>query len=157
SGTVVSPHVIATVAHGVDPAEIEPVLGAGYKFGVFLGTDNNDPKEYNDTSLFVQVEETTLDPLYKPAAQPPLSHDVGAVVTKTALTMAPMPMNRTPLGMDWVGAPARAIGYGRSVATDDNSSAVKKQGAVTIAGIDDEQLWFTGKPGTCEGDSGGPT
>src|SRR5262249_20094957 len=26
-----------------------------------------------------------------------------------------------------------------------------------IAGIDDQQIWFSGEPGTCEGDSGGPT
>lgn len=157
TGTVVSPHVVATAAHCVVPEMIAALLGTTqYHFTVFLGTDNNDPVQYNDPSNFVAVKLASFDPGYSSQNSPPV-HDVGAVVTETALTIPPIPVNRTALAPEWVGKGARIVGYGRSIANSDASSAVRKQASISILGITPETLTFgEGGPGTCEGDSGGP-
>lgn len=155
TGTVVSPHVVATAAHCVSPDVIGGLIGHDYEFQIFLGDDNNDPAQYNDVQNFVPVTSTVYDTAYPLTGMP--THDVGALVTATALPVAPIPIHRAALGAKAVGTAVRILGYGRTKANDVNSSAAKFEADATIAGIGDEQMYFEGSPGLCEGDSGGPT
>src|SRR5512135_445775 len=85
TGTVVSPHVIATAAHCLSPAILTPSLGAGYTFEVFIAPDNNDPVEAKNQSNFVLGSTAVIDPAFDPNVHD--VHDVGALVTKTALAI----------------------------------------------------------------------
>lgn len=157
TGTVVSPHVVATAAHCVAPSALTPQLGAQYQLLVFLGSDDNDPAQYNDASKFLDVASVEFDPGFTTAANGMPQHDVGAVITKKALTQAPVPINRQPLGAEQVGAPVRIIGFGRTYATSSATASARHQAATTLASIDSEHLLLQGVPAICEGDSGGPT
>jgi uncharacterized membrane protein YgcG len=157
TATVVSPHVVATAAHCVSPEILGAAFGTDkYHFVVFLGSDNNDPAQYNDPANFVPVESTFFDPGFHATDSPPV-HDVGAAVTKTALTISPIPINRTALSPEWIGKEARIVGYGRLSADSGNSSGTRRQAFISILAINPGTLTFgKGGPETCEGDSGGP-
>jgi hypothetical protein len=160
SATVVSPHVLLTAAHCLDPAVVDATVAEPHTYYVFLGDDINSASEANDPQNFVMVEKTVFDPLFsfQPGFATQPSHDIGVVITATALTMPPLPMNRTPLGPEWVGQPVRVVGYGLSTPGDINTSETKRMGMTTFAGIDAEYDWQDAMiPHTCEGDSGGPT
>lgn len=159
TGTIVSPHVVATAAHCVHPDILEP-LGPGVEFYIFLGDDVNDPAQLNDADNFVYVEKVVFDPEFDAVVSrtSPSLHDVGAIVTETAMPVPPMPIRRGPIGDDWIGQQARTLGYGLTIPGDVDSGGKKYQGAVTIAGVDETHLWIEGTgPNLCGGDSGGPT
>ncbi len=161
TGTVVSPHVIATAAHCVHPELLEEQLGPGVEIYVFLGDDVNDPDQVNDNGNFVFVDQVVWDPAFDPGADlqnAAPGHDVGAVITTTSMKVPPIPLRRGALGPEWVGRDARIVGYGMTEPGDVDSSGTKYQGTVAIAGIDETHVWNDGSgPRLCGGDSGGPT
>jgi hypothetical protein len=158
TGTVVSPHVIATAAHCVHPDVLEMVVGPGAKFYVFTGDDAHDPEQFEEE--FVDADSVVYHPEFDPdfddeLVAPP--HDVGAVITKTPLVMPVMPIRRAPLDETWVGREARVVGFGRTDASDGESTGAKQVGTVEIAGVDETHVWTAeATPHICEGDSGGP-
>ncbi len=157
SGTVVAPHVIATAAHCVHP-DVLATLGADVAIYVFTGTDVNDPQQLDDDIVY--VDTVAYDPDFDPESvmsnSPPL-HDIGAVITKTALPMAPLPIRRSPLDETWVGRDARVVGFGLTEAGDSESAGVKQVGTVAIAGVNETHVWTDqAAPHLCGGDSGGP-
>src|SRR5205814_899918 len=56
TGEVISPHVVLTAAHCLDPA----VTGSGVQFSIFTGTDLN--AQANDNSLWIDVASTDPNP-----------------------------------------------------------------------------------------------
>jgi uncharacterized protein (TIGR03382 family) len=157
SGSVVSPHVVATAGHCVDPTVLNKALGGKpYTLLVFTGSDNNDPAQYNDTRLFFGVLETAADPGYMIVDAGYSVHDVGALVTHSALALTPIPINRHALNHSDIGTSVHIVGYGRTDASTA-SSGVRHDAWTKLASVDSEKLSVVGLPSTCEGDSGGPT
>ena len=154
TGEVVSPHVVLTAAHCVDPT----VVGQGNTFYVFLGWDVNDQAQTSDPTKLVAVKEVHWDTTFD-VNNLTAGHDIGVVITKTALNIKPLPMNRKPLAQSDLGKTIRLVGYGLDDGADTSgtSAGVKRQVTSRLDQYD-ELLLFYGDAthNTCEGDSGGP-
>jgi V8-like Glu-specific endopeptidase len=151
SGEVISPHVVLTAAHCVDPA----VVGTGVKFEVFTGAVLNMTAPLSD---FLAVSETHYDTAFNPQ-DPTQGHDLGIVILKSATTIAPIPFNRTPLGQSMVGQPARLVGYGITNPNDTTgmTAGTRRQAPSKVNSVDQTLVGFEdGSHSICEGDSGGP-
>jgi V8-like Glu-specific endopeptidase len=156
SGIIVSPHVVLTAAHCLDPS----IIGTGQSFYVFTGDNNNDNTEANDSKNYVYDCVPHFDPAfdkttYNPVTNPSSAHDIAVLVTPTAMTPAPLPMNRASLDASLVGTQARVLGYGLTAGGDAGTSGQRFERTVSISRVDDENVIF--QDTTCEGDSGGPT
>jgi MYXO-CTERM domain-containing protein len=149
TGEVVSPHVVFTAAHCVDPASV----GNGNSFYVFTGSDYNTGQ---GTTL--AAKETHYDNQFD-LNQLQNGHDVAVVVTTTKIAAAPLPLNTDPLPNNAKGATVRLIGYGVNSGNDQQgtSAGVKRVTSTVITDFDSMFLLFTDPNHmTCEGDSGGP-
>ena len=153
TGEVVSPHVVLTAAHCVDPATV----GAGAQFTIFLGTDFNDQAQLTSNN-FMDVVSTDFDPAFNTNSLT-AGHDVGVVVTKKAFNITPLPVNQDPIDATNIGATLRLIGFGitSTKPADQNSSGVKRQVSSTLQLYNSVQIAYgDATHNTCEGDSGGP-
>ena len=153
TGEVLSPHVVLTAAHCVDPASV----GSGMSFSIFLGSDING-SQGNDQSLYVSAKSTHYDTQFN-LNNLQGGHDVGIVVTSGAINVTPLAINRSPLSASARGASVRFVGYGVTSASDTNgtTAGTKRQTTTTLSDFDSSFLYFTdGRHETCEGDSGGP-
>jgi hypothetical protein len=153
TGTIVSPHVVLTAAHCVDPR----VTGSG-QLGVFTGSDIDDPTQANDPKRFFTAKGSMFDPAFDPANVPPAGgDDIGVIVVRTPLPGTPVPINRDALGQDAAGSQVRLVGAGKTDPSTDSSGKVFELRSA-ITSVDDAHLVFDGSMGTlCGGDSGGPT
>jgi V8-like Glu-specific endopeptidase len=154
TGEVVSPHVVLTAAHCVDP----DIVGAGVTFSIFLGSDVNNSRQANNQSLYVDVRETHYDSSFDPN-QLQSGHDIGVLITAQPINVTPLPMNRTALTQNDPGSSIRLVGYGVSSGTDQlgSTAGTKRQTTTTLYDFDSLLLYFNdGSHNTCEGDSGGP-
>ena len=155
SGVVVSPHVIVTAAHCLDPriagADVQP-------YYVFLGTDLTSKADLALKANYVPIKEVHFDPDFNPGTQ---THDVGVVITENELAMTPIQMNRQTLGDDSIGKPVRMVGYGifdMGADANPNTQAAKHDVSINIASVDAEHMTYTDHThAMCEGDSGGPS
>ena len=151
TGEVVSPHVVLTAAHCVDPATV----GAGAQFVVFTGQilSMTSPK-----SDFLTVQETHFNSSFN-SSSPQNGNDVGVVILASPTTIAPLPYNRAPLPQSMVGGAMRIIGYGITSASDTTgtSAGTRRTAPDTLAALDKQFVYLQdGSHGICEGDSGGP-
>jgi MYXO-CTERM domain-containing protein len=154
SGSLVSPHVIMTAAHCVDPATV----GTGATFLVFDGVSalGSPPK-----SQFLDVQATAFDPAFNPDKNvfPTNGHDIAVVILKSPSATTPVRYNHAPPPSSLVGQPARIIGYGVTDGsdTDATTAGTRRDATTRLAGIADVLLTFEdGTHNICEGDSGGP-
>jgi V8-like Glu-specific endopeptidase len=151
TGAVVSPHVVLTAAHCVDPSQV----GAGATFQVFLGDDYHDPSQAGDASLYVAVAETHYSSKFDPSNLAG-ANDVGVAITKSALPVTPLPMNRIAPS---TGDTLRIIGFGATVGMDfsGTTTGTRRQATITVAEMDDRFLYVEDRDHMiCQGDSGGP-
>jgi secreted trypsin-like serine protease len=155
TGEIISPHVVLTAAHCLDP---DVLMTTTAKFVVFTGTtlSQNSP-----ASQFLAVKETHFDPAFNPDPTKVATngHDVGVVILANPTTITPIPYNRVALTQTMVGQAARFVGYGVTSGTDSmGTSAGTKRGAPTqVVSLNDLLVSFQdGQHGICEGDSGGP-
>ena len=137
SGALVSPHVILTCGHCVDPQ------GAPRNF-VYFGSS------YLDGGTTIAVERSYPHPMYVSGAYPNV--DIGIVVLKSPANVTPVHIQRTLLDGGVVGAPLRIVGFGATSPAMPEFS--KMQVTVPITGIDPDYLLVG--PSICAGDSGGP-
>ena len=151
TGELVSPHVVLTAAHCVDPATI----GTGATVYVFPGAQLPASPTLAD---FLTVKETHFDTAFN-ANDAGSGHDVGVAILTSPLTIAPMPYNRTAIPQTMVGSPARIIGYGITSGTDTmgTSAGTRRTAPTTLANLDNLFVDLQdGSHNICEGDSGGP-
>jgi hypothetical protein len=137
SGALVSPHVILTCGHCVDP-------GAPARNFVYFGP------AYLDGGTTIAVERSYPHPSYVSGAYPTV--DIGIVVLKSPANATPVHIQRIPLDAGVVGAPLRIVGFGTTSPAVSEFS--KMQVTVPITGIDPDYLLVG--PSICAGDSGGP-
>jgi hypothetical protein len=151
SGTVVSPHVVMTAAHCLDPAVIGSAID---HVSIFLGSDFSDPAQQANPANLAAVASYSFDQSFDPTNMSG-GHDIGAVVATDALSLTPLPMNRSSLGSGDVGTAVLSVGFGQSDGTNMMSAGPRRSINTTIFGVDDEHIILDDI--ICEGDSGGPT
>ena len=139
TGALVSPRVILTCGHCVDPQ------GAPRSFAYFGSS-------YLDGGTIVMVERSYPHPQYVSGAYPNI--DLGIVVLKTPVPpeVKPVGIQTTVLDGGVVGAPLRIVGFGAASPAMPEFS--KLQVTVPITGLDESYLLVG--PAICAGDSGGP-
>lgn len=151
SGAIVSPHVVLTAAHCVDPS----VVGMGVRFEVFVGPVLNNMAPMSD---FFGVAETHFDTAFN-KGDPTAGHDVGIVILKAPTSIAPLAFNRSPLASSLIGQPGRLVGYGITSASDTmgTTAGTRRQAPTKLNSVDPLLVGFEdGTHSICEGDSGGP-
>ena len=137
TGALVSPRVILTCGHCVDPQ------GSPRNFAYFGSS-------YLDGGTTIAVERSYPHPSYVSGAYPNV--DIGIVVLKTPANVTPLGIQTTLLDGGIVGAPLRIVGFGATSPAMPEFS--KMEVTVPINGIDPHYLLVG--PAICAGDSGGP-
>ena len=153
TGEVVSPHVVLTAAHCVDPASV----GTGMQFSIFTGDDMNNSTQANDNNLWVDAVSTDWDMAFN-LNDLEGGHDVGVVVTSKAFMQTPLPVNQMPIDNTMMNNPLRLVGYGiTSTSTQQDTSGTKRQVTTTMDSYTSKFINYgDSQHNTCEGDSGGP-
>jgi V8-like Glu-specific endopeptidase len=153
TGSVVSPHVVLSAAHCVDPS----IVGDNPGFYVFVGNDFGDSAQKANASLWYRVEEAHSDPAWAGTAMGD-GHDVGVLVTKSAMPVSPVPMYRQTLPDSLVGQPVRLLGYGERTAGDVTTTGQREQLTLPVEQLLDQTFVCSAtESDLCQGDSGGPT
>jgi V8-like Glu-specific endopeptidase len=143
---LISPHVLLTAAHCVNPPPSGPV-------SIFTGVDKNDP-----AGVTVPVKEFHANPLWDPNvdASP---HDIAVLILADPLNLTPIAINRAPLDQSLVGQPVRIVGYGQSSTPSgpNDGFGVRRQATAPLLSFDTSFV-RVGNPtaNQCFGDSGGP-
>jgi hypothetical protein len=154
SGVVVSPHVVVTAAHCVDPDELDP----GSTLSIYTG----DVFTYGVTkpapSTLFTIRATHMVDGFSPLTAPTEGKDLGVAVTTDALPVAPLTMNRAPLDGSVVGGTARLVGYGDATDMSPATAGTRREILLPVTKLDANFLVEQGEAGaSCEGDSGGAT
>jgi secreted trypsin-like serine protease len=148
TGEIVSPHVVLTAAHCVDPRTV----GMGAQTFVLTG------QTLSQTSPRIPVQETHFQASFDPNS-PQNGNDVGVVILATAAVADPIPYNRTAIPQTMVGAAARLVGYGITDGSDTmgTTAGTRRTAPTLLAHLSDLFVGLQdGSHGICEGDSGGP-
>jgi len=146
---VISPTVVLTAAHCVNPA----LVGEGAKFWVLtaanlLDKDNPSPR--------LDVKETHFDPGFD-EKNLLNGHDIAVAILAQPTTIAPIPFNRQSIAPSAVGDQVRLVGYGLDGHFKKDGAGVKRQATTKLKGLDDKFVSTgTFSTGICSGDSGGP-
>ncbi len=149
TATIISPTVVLTAAHCVDPS----LAGTGLVYSVLTGNDLTD-KAHPSPKL--AVKETHFDPLFD--HNNILSgHDIAVAILETPTTIKPIAWNDAPLDATLKGKPARIVGYGLNDGLGQKGAGIKRVASVKLNDFD-ELLVKTGDllHTICSGDSGGP-
>jgi secreted trypsin-like serine protease len=147
TATVISPTVLLTAAHCVDPASTGPGLVTDV---VFSPDFNTAP-----ASSIVRAKETHFDPAFD-VNDLGNSHDIAVVILPSPTSIAPKPINRAPITNALLNRSVRIVGYGSN--THANAGAGRKRQTTTTLKAFDANLLRIGTSSrqTCHGDSGGP-
>jgi secreted trypsin-like serine protease len=151
TASVLSPHVLVTAAHCVSPE----IIGPGYVYRVFLGTNLRDAAQRTDQN-FVDVSDTHIHPDFD-ASRWIQGSDIAVVVTAQAMSLPTLALNHTPITADMKGMPVRLVGFGMAHAGDLTTVGQRRTAMSELVGYNDLFIGHGGgSTNTCEGDSGGP-
>ncbi len=151
SAVLVSPRVLLTAAHCVDP--------------VFHGASTLAVRATNKPNTVMLMQSDMIDvttitrhPSWNPAIQKS-DFDFAAILLERAPTGVTAAAMLTALPANAVGQPLRVVGYGRTSAGDGTSSGTRRSVTLPITAITSADLRFgsNGAAGICAGDSGGPS
>ena len=162
TASVVSPHVLLTAAHCLDPREFTNDMGVTpTSLAYFTYPGNSFNLLDFDQSLLIPAKEAHFDPQFNPDPDvfSTTGHDVGVVILTDAATAAPIPLNHTPLESSLKGESLRIVGYGVTSGSDTTgaTAGTKRQVNMPVASVTSLFINFDdGSHGICEGDSGGP-
>jgi len=161
TGVVVAPHLVLTAAHCLSLQAVGRHPSFELSLDLGLGGDSDNPVRATHR---VAVAATTWDPAFD-ANVLPRGHDVGLVMARTPLGVAPPAVNRKPLplGIE-VG---RLIGYGIASASvagpedgeggEGGEGGVRRTLPVRLRGAGERFIDLDGgQAQPCAGDSGGP-
>lgn len=146
TGTLISPRVILTAGHCVDPAR----EGAQ---SVMVRVMN----EPNDTMLMMSDLRNVVQIRRHPGYSGQGANDLALLQLENAIGgVTPELIARTAPAAN---APIRVVGYGRTSATGASDSGTRRAVSTTISRVMSETFEFgrAGALGICSGDSGGPT
>lgn len=150
TASVVAKDVLLTAAHCIDPA-----THPSYGYGVFPGADASAyPTANTLIPKLLPVKETHAHPDYDPS--PPFVADIGVVILEAPLDVAPLPIQRDPIGADIVGKAARIVGYGQIKYKEYNAKRHQAETSVQALGDADTVTVGDEDHRSCVGDSGGP-
>jgi V8-like Glu-specific endopeptidase len=148
TGTLISPRVVLTAAHCVNP-EAPPEQ-------FHLGHLNGAPE------AVLMVTQAVVHPAYDPLIgdeEGGKPHDLALLQLAEPAPVAPIRFRTEPLTC-LEGTPVTYVGYGKTNPADPGSSGSKFTVEVTIAKVAEIGLWSFSIPGApknaCPGDSGGP-
>jgi V8-like Glu-specific endopeptidase len=150
SAVLITPRVLLTAAHCVEPA-----LHSSTSVSV------KATNEVDDSNLklgdFITVTAVERHPQWN-AAEDLNPHDVACLLLASAPDVVPVPLVRSSPD-SLVGQSVRVVGYGRTIATDDDSSGTRRTALVSVTRVtaDTIELGAAGTSGICQGDSGGPS
>lgn len=162
TASVVSPHVLLTAAHCIDPRELADDMGvAPTSLDYYTYPGNMFSLVNFDQSLLIPAKEAHFDPQFNPdpSVFSKVGHDVGVVILTDATTAAPIPLNHTALDSSLQGESLRIVGYGVTSGSDTTgaTAGTKRQVDMPVQSVSDLFINFDdGVHGICEGDSGGP-
>ncbi len=145
SGTLVSPRVILTASHCLDPDEVGGTVTAveAYFGSTILA---NDPAfvEMISAEDWIRREDYGLG-----------FRDFGLILLARDAVAEPMEYNAAALSAADEGRQLHMVGWGNT--TEGSGAGAKREVDVTIQVVDTSELRY-GSPGgnTCQGDSGGP-
>jgi hypothetical protein len=146
--------VVVTAAHCVDPAELDP----GATLSVFTGDVFTYGVTKPDPDTVFAIQATHMLNGFTMATAPTNGRDLGVVVTVDALSITPLPLNRTAPDASWVGRSARVVGFGDAVDMTPASAGTRHDILLPITEVNANFIVEQGEAGTsCEGDSGGAT
>lgn len=145
SGTLVSPRVVLTAAHCLDPAELGGTLASvrAYFGTTILGTDPSFVEE-------IQAEDWIFVPDWGFDGG-----DFGLVLLRSDASVEPMPYNTDALSGADTGRTLHLVGWGNT--SKDVGAGKKREVEVSIQQVTDWLVNYGSPSGnTCQGDSGGP-
>jgi secreted trypsin-like serine protease len=150
TGTVISPTVVLTAAHCVDPA----VIGGDDATFVVLTDPNLTDGVAADGRL--AVKEVHWDPQFN-SRNLPNGHDIAVVILAEPTTITPIPWNSAPLPASLRNTQVRIVGYGLSNGFNQTGAGVKRTASTRLSSFNDKLVTHgDNRARICQGDSGGP-
>ena len=145
TGTLVSPHVVLTAAHCIDPAL--PGGAPPTVHRVFFGSDAG-----TGVGTYVSVTDKQMHPSWDHDTN---ANDIAVLRIADGAPTAPVPMNSVAFADGFVGLETRLVGFGVTSGTGTDNG-VKRVGTTHVSSYTATILEYVGLPMTCYGDSGGP-
>ena len=138
TGTVISPRLVLTAAHCIIKGQAEPT---SVFFGFHVPT----------YGASLPAHAAVVNPDYDPAT---LLGDVALVELAEPSVVPYVRVSTVPMSQEWIGYPARMVGFGYTGPEDDALLGVKYHAFEAIDEVDGARFRYG--EATCQGDSGGP-
>jgi secreted trypsin-like serine protease len=146
---IVSPTVVLTAAHCVDPA----LVGANATYQVRLAADLTNK---DNPGVALAVKSVDWDRQFdKNDLQN--GHDIAVAILQEPTTIKPLPVNRGALPSSLRNSNVRIVGYGLNNGFAQTGAGIKRTATTKLTSFDAKfVVTGTNRARICSGDSGGP-